>query len=101
MENTNNMELITITLFVLGINFLIGKSIVYLFNTSCIRIVNKYNNNPDFREYISDDVYSFCYDVTYKRRIIKDYLIFHFPILNIFLFMFFIIVHISISGKHD
>ena len=93
--NNNNMEVIIIVLALLGINFLIAKAIIFLINTGCIKIVKKYNSDEHFRSVVTEDVYSYAYDICFNRRKIEDYLIFHFPILNIFLLLFVSVIHIS------
>jgi hypothetical protein len=89
------MELIIIVLTLLGINLLIARLIIFLIKSGCIKIVKKYNTDEHFRIVITEDVYSYAYDICFKRRKIDDYLIFHFPILNIFLLLFVSVIHIS------
>ena len=62
------MELILIVLGFLCINFLIAKLLVQSLRSMSKMIVLKYNNDEDFKSFISEDVYAFSYQIYIENK---------------------------------
>ena len=93
------MELILIVLGFLCINFLIAKLLVQALRIMSKLIVLKYNNDQDFKSFISDDVYAFSYEIYIENKNIDYYPPFHFPVLNLFILIFILLALLFLYGK--
>jgi hypothetical protein len=62
-------------------------------------IVLKYNNDEDFKSFISEDVYAFSYQIYIENKKIDDYPPFHIPVFNLLILIFILLALLFLYGK--